>query len=123
MTRFIRIGLLAPLLIFGAGAIFQIVQNIGRLGPAEVFNVGFPFGGNISLIRPCSKPPGTLITVGPPIPGEYMVLARGTTVFPFRSIHPGAYVLGLAERAPIPCIAGVVPIGAGLPVLIMGTSL
>lgn len=86
-----------------------------------------PFGGKITFVRLCNAPPAVLITVGPPIPGDYMVLTPGTFIFRYGSFRVGAKVLGLMTPFPVTCFVGgfpaMVPIGAGSPVIMVGTSL
>jgi hypothetical protein len=90
------------------------------------------FGGLTTIVIPCPCSAGTLVTVGPPIPAQLFVSiawAATPAFFPFKALHPGAWWLGLYEPAPFPCLifgippAGCVPIGAGAPPIIAGTSI
>lgn len=79
-----------------------------------------PFGGRILATRICNT--GELITVGPPRPGEYMIINGATKVFLYYEFLAGNWVLGLAAAGAVPCVLGTISVGAGLPVLIVGTS-
>lgn len=79
-----------------------------------------PFGGRILVVRPCNT--GLLLTVGPPRGGEYMLLP-GSSVYAFGVFKPATWVLGLAAALPVVCVLGKIPIGAGLRIIMVGTSL
>jgi len=102
------------------------------LVPEKTFAaIGVPFGGLAKVIIPCICSAGTLVTIGPPVPAELFVSiawAATPAFFLYKALHPGAWWLGLYEPAPVPCLepapppAMCLPIGAGVPPTIAGTS-
>ncbi len=59
-----------------------------------------PFGGLIWFTRGCSTScghvPGTLlIQVGPPVPAWVMYVPGISTLYPFHSLRPGSWILGI----------------------------
>jgi len=88
--------------------IIIVIVAIGVIVPQLLIknaNAQLPFGGPILSVQACNS--GFLILIGPPVAGFYMF-----TIPPI-----GINVLGMAAMAPIPCVLGIVPMGAGLPVL------
>jgi len=94
---------------------------------------GFPLplimGGQVVSLRPCTSPLGLLITVNSPIYKSvpllrsYMVLIPGTFFYPFGKISLNLHVMGLlVSQVPTVCTVSGVPIGAGPPLLFVGTS-
>lgn len=100
----------------GVGAIIRAVG--GSLGISQVV-LGLASTALNSLPNP------VLIIVGPPVGGSYMILP-GTKIYREYKLDVGVWVLGLSIPEPLPCIKDVklicVPVGAGFPVTIVGTS-
>ena len=86
--------------------------------PLFVFAAIYPFGGRIIHIQVCNT--GILFSVGPPNPGFFMRMPY-SRFFPTVAI-PGVPTLGVAALTPVPCVVGVVPTGAGLPITVGGTA-
>ena len=137
---------------FGATASFEhdlLLQQTGMIATNNFFEnffrktlaflgaekalaaIGVPFGGLATVIVPCICSAGTLVTIGPPVPAELFVSiawAATPVFFLYKALHPGAWWLGLYEPAPVPCLepapppAMCLPIGAGVPPTIAGTS-
>lgn len=90
------------------------------------FGIGNPFGGLVLFSIPCPCNGGTMITVGPPRPGVFMVDA-GSIVYEKFNYSIGHWVLGLSDAFE-PCLVpsglfgACIPIGGGGRVRIMGTS-
>jgi len=86
-----------------------------------IISGGVLIGGAILSVLPCSN--GNLIVVGPPISGKFLVVP-GSILYPFRSFHPGAWVLGLASPGGACVIPGIPPIiiPASGTVILIGTS-
>jgi hypothetical protein len=82
-----------------------------------------PFGGRILTAVPCTCSLTIWITVGPPVGGSFMI-TPATRVYRNYSPVPGKWTLGLADIEPLPCLTKPFcePVGAGLPIRIMGTS-
>lgn len=51
------------------------------------FSVGLPFGGMILFAIPCTCNASTLLIVGPPVPGAYM-LTPATIILCMRTLNP-----------------------------------
>ena len=84
-----------------------------------------PFGGRILTSTPCRE--GQWITVGPPRPGSF-ILTAGSILYAWYQIYrPGPWVKGIARPITVPCTvpcpAGECPIGTGLQIDKVGTSL
>lgn len=60
------------------------------------------FGGRIKNIIPCIKPPGLILTVGPPKGGQFF-LSVNSKIYNYGVIMPGVWVLGSAIPAPVVC--------------------
>lgn len=60
------------------------------------------FGGRIQSIKPCVKPPGLMITVGPPKGGNFF-LSLQSKIYDYRSIKPNVWVKGNMVSAPTAC--------------------
>ena len=59
--------------------------------------LGFPFGGLIAFSIPCFCSFGVSMIVGPPIGGNFYIsfaTMASPAFFPFKQVHPGAYILG-----------------------------
>ncbi len=119
-ARFFLLIVGGSLLFLTGLFVFPVPQSSAAIG---ILPTVVPFGGPIVKIIPCSKPPGLLLTIGPPLPAEVIVVTGRTLIFLFGSFRPGAYALGIADPAPTPCIVGLVPVGAGFIVRFIGTSL
>ena len=90
------------------------------------------FGGRVATTLPvCKTPPGTLTYLAGPKPYPLMVIPGAVTYPNGPPVVPGQNTLGRAGVAPVPCIeyvpcpAGACPVfvGAGLPVIMSGTSI
>lgn len=87
--------------------------------------VSVPFGGIVTIVHPCDT--GLIVYV--------KLMSAPYTVIPFMWFagdlpflshippHPGQYLLGMAEPAPIPCLIGPAPTGAGAPIVFHGSSI
>ncbi|MDO8521076.1 MAG: hypothetical protein Q7S52_03095 [bacterium] len=87
-----------------------------------------PFGGLSLSVTWCPCSFNLWIIVGPPRGGSYMFQFGGSMLYLFGQIfRPGAWLLGLASPTPVACLIpvphGCAPIGWGLPILIVGTSM
>lgn len=93
---------------------------------AQIGSFGTPFGGRVLFEIPCdcNTDFGTLLIVGPPVGGEY-ILSPFSTVYKNYSPFPPNWVLGLAEGFEL-CLVGVppfcTPAGGGPIIKIIGTS-
>lgn len=98
-------------------------QTGGSAGRSEQSPSGkipnVPFGGRILFVRPCNT--GLLLTIGLPRGGEYMLMPF-SRVYLYGVFSPGSWTLGLAGPTPVVCVVGKFPVGAGLPILMVGTS-
>lgn len=100
--------------------------------PGSAYALGFftPFGGRVLTEVPCTCGASTLITVGPPRPGTFLITPASRVHKNYRPV-PGRWVLGIAA-APAPCMMLVftilppfvtcAPRGEGAVVLRIGTS-
>jgi len=81
-----------------------------------------PFGGQVVTVQPCNT--GLLVYLRTPFTGvmPFMWLTGNLPYLMRVPPHPGQYLLGMAG-APIPCILGVVPMGAGPVILFHGSSM
>jgi hypothetical protein len=81
-----------------------------------------PFGGQVVTVQPCNT--GLLLYVKTPLMGvlPYMWLTGNLPYLMNVPPHPGQYLLGMSG-AILPCILGIVPIGAGPVILYHGSSL
>jgi len=108
-------------LIREEGWLTRFLKEISAVANAQA--AGIPFGGPVTITIPCDG--GMLVTVGPPVPTTIFVSVAFMATplfFLYRALHTGAFWLGLYEPVPIPCIVGLVPIGAGFNVIMAGTS-
>ncbi|OHA17259.1 MAG: hypothetical protein A3C79_02975 [Candidatus Taylorbacteria bacterium RIFCSPHIGHO2_02_FULL_45_28] len=82
-----------------------------------------PFGGVVTMIQPCNT--GLLVYVLTPLTGvvPFMWLTGELPFLSYIPPHPGQWLLGLTAAVPVPCVLGTVPYGAGLPILMHGSSL
>ena len=100
----------------GLGSVIGIFGSITGLNAALV---------NILTFAANRLPNPVLITVGPPVGGSYMVVP-GTKIYREYQIEVGRWVLGNSIPTLVPCIKKVVlicvPVGAGFPITIVGTS-
>ena len=82
-------------------------------------------GGMVTKVIVCTCSSSILITVGPPVGGDFLV-TPGTKLYANFNFMPGHWVLGLALPASLPCMvyAGTscVNVGSGKPIIMMGTS-
>ena len=116
VIKIVAVGFIV--IAIGCVSILGISRQADALRP---FNM--PFGGPLLTVVPCDG--GLWITVGPPaiLPNSFIILAGGTLVYRYGAFHPGANVIGTWDEVGIPCIVGVVPVGFGVHVLMIGTSL
>jgi len=75
-----------------------IVLSVFTLQVLEVFGAGLPFGGFITNVFFCSCNGGWLLTVGPPVGGDYLYMNTPQYAH-FQLPRPGVWVLGLYEPA------------------------
>lgn len=99
-----RILSLQPLLFFMCTVLF--------LWPiSTVFAQGvLPFGGKILKIQACKTPPGLMLTIGPPVAGQYL-LSPLTVVFSYGAFIPGTWVLGNAANTAVACVGSPASLG------------
>ncbi len=107
LSIFVFIGL-STLIVFGIKPVKAIVP--------------LPFGGVIALMTVCDE--GLLLKVGAPVPGVYMLTHVSVRLNFSRTIvmHPGQFILGLAETIPIPCTIYGETYSRGLPIIMAGGS-
>lgn len=93
----------------------------------SAFSLFKPFGGMVILTIPCTCSVGTLLVVGPPRGGLY-ILTPASRVYAKYSPISGRWVLGLAG-APLVCMVVIptippscVPAGSGPAIIMTGTS-
>lgn len=79
-----------------------------------------PFGGKILQRVDCEN--GTWISVGPPRAGTFMFVPGVGTLYEYRSLTVGAWVLGLADGVPTACRIEGPNIPAQGTIMIVGTS-
>lgn len=109
-----------------AVVLLLVVIFFGGLYAFRSYGVGLPFGGFIVSTFFCSCDGGWLITVGPPLGGEFVY--RNTPQYPYSQLpRPGVWVLGLYEPgATCSFIAGkgcAARPASGIITPIVGTSL
>ncbi len=99
-------------------------------GTAEALGLFTPFGGRVIATLPCTCGASTLITVGLPRPGTFLITPASRVYKNYRPI-PGRWVLGIAGGfapcmmavfIPIPPFVTCAPTGGGGLVIRMGTS-
>lgn len=87
---------------------FDKVADTLGLRPLLVRAAMVPFGGPIILTIPCSCSLGVGIKVGPPKGGTFylsVAFQASPAFFPFKAVHPKAFILGNYTPASIPCNA------------------
>lgn len=113
---------------FGGKVLTKIECTCGLGSVISIF--GNTFGINSTIVSLLSfaannLPNPELITVGPPVGGSYMVVP-GTKIYREYQIDIGRWVLGNSIPAAVPCLVDVklicIPVGAGFPITIVGTS-
>ena len=93
---------------------------------AQIGSFGIPFGGRVIIEIPCTCNLhfDTLLVVGPPVGGEY-ILSPLSRVYKYYKPFPPNWVLGLAEDFKV-CMVGLPPFcepaGGGPVIKIIGTS-
>lgn len=112
---------------------FDTVADVLGLKKIAVAQFEPPFGGMIGAPIFCLCDLGFWIFVGPPVPpatGSLFVplsFVASPLFFPFKSLRPGAWWLGLYFPSAIPCLEfflfGCFPIGFGSLILMTGTSI
>lgn len=89
-----------------------------------LIGVGTPFGGMVLFEIPCTCSGSSMIFVGPPRPGTF-IIDSGTRIYEKYQPFVGHWVLGLAD-ASVPCLeatpVGCIPVGEGGRIRIVGTS-
>jgi len=85
-----------------------------------------PFGGIVIGQLPCTKPvPGFLLLIKTPstIVVPYLWAVGNLRFLSYIPPHIGQHILGMALPTPVPCIAGIIPMGVGLPIIYHGSSI
>jgi hypothetical protein len=114
-----------PLISMPVGS--MLISGGGLSGLTGVVGGSTPglisFGGRVLMIQPCNS--GMLLTVQEPVNGmrQYMWFAGNLPYMMRVPPHPGQNIIGKAAIAPIPCILGIVGMGAGFPILYHGDSI
>ena len=65
-----------------------------------------PFGGKIIKIRACASPPGFMLTIGPPVGGEFFLNPATSKIYAYGVIMPQVWTLGVANPIPMECSEG-----------------
>lgn len=86
--------------------------------PTTIFS---PFGGRVLSFIPCDE--GFLLTVGPPVSGQYMFIYGASRLYAYFAPHPQAWVLGLATPIQTSCTISGETVGQGKFITMLGTSL
>lgn len=112
--------LVISVVLTGAAAMYQGARAQGE----EL--VFIPFGGRILKAITCDS--GILLTVGPPRGGEFFYKPGVSLLFAWYQIaRIGVWAKGKAvtslETCYVPCQNGRCPVGAGIIILMVGTSL
>ncbi|MBI2096536.1 MAG: hypothetical protein HYT40_00010 [Candidatus Sungbacteria bacterium] len=106
-------------------SLFLMPVLSGRNTAMAVSSPFIPFGGRILTSTYCIE--GQWITVGPPWPGSFVFTAGSILYAWYQIFRPGPWALGIALpisiTCSVPCPAGFCPIGAGLKIDKVGTSL
>lgn len=125
-VRPIFIQILAIVVLLGLFFV-PVPQGGAYFGPPPT-GLGKPFGGKVILEIDCDCPPKTsLLTIGSPAGGLFLK-TPATKKFLIGDVDVGDWTVGLALPAPIPCLLSdqevgcVIPVGAGLPITIVGSS-
>lgn len=84
--------------------------------------VPIPFGGLVTMMQPCDE--GLLVYVLTPITGviPFMWLWGELPFLMYIPPHIGQELLGYAATVPAVCTISGVPYGAGLPIIMHGSS-
>ncbi|HEY4506428.1 MAG TPA: hypothetical protein VJJ24_03215 [Candidatus Paceibacterota bacterium] len=104
-----------------ASLVESFASNSGQVLGAST-SIFPPFGGLIITAITCTN--GILITVGPPVPGEFLFVPIASQLFMYEQLRPGPWSLGLANGIPTNCnlSSGNIPVPQGT-IIIVGTSL
>ena len=107
------------LLVFSFVPLGPFFANINQ---AEAVSLPFiPFGGRILKVITCDE--GLLITIGWPRGGEFMFTAGSILYAWYQIYRPGPWALGIALPIFEACTIDGEPIGGGLIMHKVGTSL
>jgi len=101
---------------------FLFIPNISFAQGFGGFGFMRPFGGQVMTVQPCNT--GLLIYVKTPMTGvmPFMWLTGNLPYLMRIPPHPGQYVLGMAGTV-VPCVLGIVPMGAGPVILFHGSGI
>lgn len=97
---------------------------------AQALGLFTPFGGRVLATIPCTCSASTMITVGLPRPGTF-ILTPASRIYKNYLPIPGRWVLGIATGVspcmvliplPIPPFMTCIPMGAGGVIVRIGTS-
>lgn len=119
MKKFYTAIVIFTIIFFGLLFLFPLNNTFALIGGFSV-----PFGGIIMVQIPCTCSVGTLLIVGPPAGGEF-ILTPASKIYRNFSPFPSNWVLGLANGI-APCLVGTppacFPVGRGPLIRIMGTN-
>lgn len=124
MNQKTRIYLLVFALLIIASTFFIPVSDTKAFFGGSTGGMS-PFGGMVTKFIVCTCSSSILITVGPPVGGDFLV-TPATKLYANFTFTPGHWVLGLALPTSLQCLvyAGTscVNVGSGKPIIMMGTS-
>ncbi|OGZ09727.1 MAG: hypothetical protein A3D65_05365 [Candidatus Lloydbacteria bacterium RIFCSPHIGHO2_02_FULL_50_13] len=108
--------------------VLLLVTMVFMMTPQKAEAIGIPFGGMSLSVFWCICSFNLWIIVGPPVGGSFIYQPGLSILYLFGQIYrPGVWLLGLAAPAAVPCLVpfsgGCFPIGFGLPIEIVGTSM
>jgi hypothetical protein len=88
----------------------------------------YAFGGRLTTVFYCTCMNAYLLTITGPKPGMFIYYPGVTTLYMyFMALIPGVQQIGTASMTPVPGMVyagtGCAPSGAGMPIIMMGTSL
>jgi hypothetical protein len=80
------------------------------------------FGGQVVSIQPCNT--GLLVYIRTAYAVQPFMWFTGELPYSwYIPPHPGQWMLGMYSTVVVPCILGIIPMGAGFPILYHGSSL
>jgi len=108
--------------IYRVGICLMVIAGVLPFTASAAIPISIPFGGIITKEIPCNDG-SVLLTIVGPRPGEFMLTAASLK-FAWYAFLPSEWVLGIAAPvAAIPCTLGPTVVGAGLPIIMSGTTL